>query len=217
MARGPVQFPSRPQTLPGVQSSGTGPKHATKIIELESGKAWRSKMMPAKFRDCRFHVETAVRESGRRIVPHEFPKRDLPYAEDMGRRQREFTVRGYIIVYPRDLQGPGLDLYAKNYIPARDKLIAALETEGPAVLQLPLLGMLEVACTRYRVTEESRLGGYCVFDMSFTEYGKAPATGERSSEAGVYYAVEQINQAEKDNVSKVIDQMSASKAGQVEA
>jgi len=168
-------------------------------------------MMPAKFRDCRFHVETAVRESGRRIVPHEFPKRDLPYAEDMGRRQREFTVRGYIIVYPRDLQGPGLDLYAKNYIPARDKLIAALETEGPAVLQLPLL------CTRYRVTEESRLGGYCVFDMSFTEYGKAPATGERSSEAGVYYAVEQINQAEKDNVSKVIDQMSASKAGQVEA
>jgi prophage DNA circulation protein len=174
--------------------------------------------MPAKFRDCRFHVETAVRESGRRIVPHEFPKRDVPYAEDMGRRQREFTVRGYIIVYPRDMQGPGLELYAKNYLPARDRLIAALETEGPAVLQLPLLGMLEVACTRYRVTEESRVGGYCVFDMSFTEYGKAPATGERSSAAGVYYAVDQINQAEKDNISSTIEKANAApQPGRIDA
>ena len=72
------------------------------ILELASGMAWRSRLMPAKFRGARFHVDTGVRESGRRIVPHEFPKRDVPYAEDMGRRAREFTVRGYIIVYPSE-------------------------------------------------------------------------------------------------------------------
>jgi len=191
----PVQNPQ-----PVARGAGLKPARATKILELESGKAWRSRWMPAKFRNARFHVETAVRESGRRVVPHEFPKRDLPYAEDMGRRQREFTVRGYIIVYPRNIDGPGLELYRKNYIDARDVLIAALETEGPAMLQLPLLGLLEVACTRYRVTEENRTGGYCAFDMSFTEFGKAPATGERQSKAGVYYEVEKISQATKDEI-----------------
>ena len=61
--------------------------------------------MPARFRNARFHVDSAVRESGRRIVPHEYPKKDVPYAEDMGRRAREFTIRGYIIVYPRNVDG----------------------------------------------------------------------------------------------------------------
>jgi len=206
----PVIVPPRPlqNSQPVASGKGVGPAKATKIMELKSGIAWRQKWMPAMFRNCRFHVETAVRESGRRIVPHEFPKRDTPYAEDMGRRQREFTVRGYIIVYPLDNQGPGLELQVKNYIPARDRLIEALETEGPAILQLPLLGQLEVACTRYRITEENRTGGYCVFDMSFTEYGKAPATGERNSKAGVYYSVKEINEATKDEISGTIDKAS---------
>ena len=148
--------------------------------------------MPAKFRSARFHVDSGSRESGRRVVPHEYPKKDDPYAEDMGRKAREFNVRGYIVVYPRD---GGDVLQKKNYIPARDDLIKALEEEGPALLQLPLLGVMNVACTRYRVTEESRTGGYCVFDMSFVEYGKPPVSGNRNSVAGVEYAATQLNAA----------------------
>jgi len=209
MAREPVRGPVIAPPGPPVQNSqpvasgkGLAPARATKIMELESGKAWRQKWMPAKFRGARFHVETAVRESGRRVVQHEFPKRDVPYAEDMGRRAREFTVRGYIVVYPRDVGGTGNDLKKKNYLDARDALIKALEEDGPATLQLPLLGFLNVACTRYRVTEENRSGGYCVFDMSFTEFGQAPATGNRrSSPAGVYYNVSQLNQATIDRIS----------------
>jgi prophage DNA circulation protein len=166
----------------------------SRILELESGRAWRQYLRTAKFRDAVFHVEAGVRESGRRVVPHEFPKRDVPYAEDMGRRAREFTVRGYIIVFPAD-NGGNSELQRRNYIPARDKLIKALEEEGPADLQLPLLGILKVACTRYRVTEESRLGGFCVFDMSFFEYGQAPAEGTRQSAAGVYYASNSLGAA----------------------
>jgi prophage DNA circulation protein len=158
----------------------------TAILQLASGVAWRQKLRPALFRKCRFHVDTGVRDSGRRIVTHEFPKRDIPYAEDMGRRVREFTVRGYIIVYPHDVDE--MQLQQKNYLPARDALIKALETDGPADLQLPLLGVLKVACSRYRVTEEDKIGGYCVFDMTFVEYGQAPAEGTRNSAAGVNYA-----------------------------
>lgn len=204
MARGPVIAPPRPpvqNSQPVASGKGLAPAKATKIMELESGIAWRRKWLPAKFRGARFHVETAVRESGRRIVNHEFPKRDIPYAEDMGRRAREFTVRGYIIVYPRDVDGGGNDLKKKNYLEARDVLIKALEEDGPAELQLPLLGFMNVACTRYRITEENRTGGYCVFDMSFTEFGRAPATGNRrSTTAGVTYSAANINEATKERI-----------------
>lgn len=157
------------------------------ILRLPS--AWRQYLMPASFGPARFYVDTNVRESARRIVQHEFPKRDVPYAEDMGRRARMFNVRGYCIVYPRDTDDP---LKKKNYIPARDLLITALETEGPAILQLPLLGALNVSCPSYRITEEDKLGGYCVFDMTFAEYGQAPATGTRQSAPGVYYAANSL-------------------------
>lgn len=178
----------------------------THILELQSGIAWRSQWRIAKFRDAPFHVEAGVRESGRRIVPHEFPKRDIPYAEDMGRRALEFTVRGYIVVYPEKEAGRDNPerrsrlLQKMNYLPARNNLIAALEKEGPGDLQLPLLGKTEVAVVRYRVTEESRYGGFCVFDMTFVEYGKAPAEGSRNSAVGVKNAANGLAAANKNRI-----------------
>jgi prophage DNA circulation protein len=174
---------------------------ATTILQLQSGIAWRSSLRRASFRGARFHVDTGVRESGRRIVNHEFPKREVPYAEDMGRKAREFTVRGYIIVYPRDT---GDLLQQKNYIPARDALILALEEDGPANLQLPTLGILNVACQRYRITEEEKFGGYCVFDMTFTEFGQAPATGTRDSAAGITYAAQSLGDATQTGITSGI-------------
>jgi prophage DNA circulation protein len=188
-----VERPPQQQSQPVASGQGLRPARATKIIELESGIAWRGKLMPARFRNARFHVDSAVRESGRRIVPHEYPKKDVPYAEDMGRRAREFTIRGYIIVYPRNVDGD--DLKKKDYTIARDALITALETDGPSTLQLPLLGIMNVACTRYRVTEENRAGGYCSFDMSFVEYGQPPVSGSRQSAPGVEYAATKLNEA----------------------
>lgn len=151
------------------------------ILDLPS--AWRKDLQPASFRGVKFHCEAGARESGRRTVTHEFPKKDLPYSEDMGRRAIEFTVRGYIIVYPKELQGPGLELFSKNYIPQRDRLAAALEKEGPGELQLPTSMPLKVVCQRYRLTEESKLGGYCTFDMTFTEFGLAPNAPRQNAAA----------------------------------
>jgi prophage DNA circulation protein len=177
---------------------------AQDILQLQSGIAWRRNWKPAMFRDKRFHVDANVRESGRRIVNHEFPKRDINYAEDMGKRAREFTVRGYIIVYPRDTEGA---LQKKNYIPARNQLIEALEQEGPGTLQLPLLGSMQVVCQRYRVTEETRLGGYCTFDMTFTEYGKAPAEGSRQSSGALQSSAADLGAAVKQAVTQQIDKI----------
>src|SRR5215471_8324607 len=95
---------------------------------------WRDELLPASFRGAMFHVDSGSKESGRRIVVHEFPKRDIPYAEDMGRRSMEFSVRGYCITFPVDTS---VDLYMRDYRLSRDALITALEMEGPGPLQLP--------------------------------------------------------------------------------
>lgn len=138
------------------------------ITEVRAPWRWR----PAKFRTARFHIDSQSKESGRRIITHEFPKRDLPYAEDMGRRAIEFTVRGYILTYVRNGEGT---LQKRDYQTARNLLITELEKEGAGPLQVNTLDPVMVVCTRYRLSEEEKTGGYCVFDMGFVEFGAKPS------------------------------------------
>lgn len=143
-------------------------------IKEASRLPWREGLLPGRFRNAWFHVEAGAKENGRRIVVHEFPKKELPYAEDMGRQAISFVVRGYCITYPRDITGAGLELYRRDYRIARDLLLHELEREGDGELKLPTLPPLRVVCPRYRLTEEEKLGGYAVFDMTFVEFGKPP-------------------------------------------
>jgi prophage DNA circulation protein len=142
------------------------------IRDLPSG--WRGKLLPASFDGKMFHAEAGSREGGRRIVSHEFPKKDLGYSEDMGRKITEFSVRGYIIQFVRDTAVP---LYQRDYTKARDLLQARLDTGGAGTLQLPMMNPLTVVCSRYRMTEEDKTGGFVVFDMTFVELGAPPFKG----------------------------------------
>jgi prophage DNA circulation protein len=137
------------------------------ILDIPNTR-WRDELLPATFAGQQFHVDSSSRENGQRVVVHEFPKKDLPYAELMGRRAIEFTVRGYCIAYPFD---SGLPLYMRDYRIARDNLMNALETGQAATLQLPTLAPMVVVCPRYRLSEEARFGGFCTFDMTFVELG----------------------------------------------
>ena len=129
---------------------------------------WRAKLLPASYKGAEFHVEAMSEDSGRRLVVHEFPKRERPYVEDMGKRTLAYTVRGYVIQYMRDTSIP---LYQRDYTIARDLLRDVLDEGGPGRLQLPSLPSVIVACDRYRMTEETRQGGYATFDMLFVEQG----------------------------------------------
>ena len=137
------------------------------ILDIPNTR-WRDELMPATFAGQQFHCEAGTRENGQRVVTHQFPKKDLPYSELMGRRAIMFNVRGYCIAYPFDT---GLPLYQRDYRIARDNLLNALETGQPGLLQLPTLVPMMVVCPNFRLTEEERFGGYCVFDMTFVEYG----------------------------------------------
>jgi prophage DNA circulation protein len=138
----------------------------TSWITERSPEPWREKLRPASFRNAVFHVETGGKTSGRRIALHEYPKRDTPYAEDMGKRTTVFDITGYVIEWDAQL--------GRDYTRPRDRLIEALEKEGPAALIHPTLrDDLQVVCERYSIREDREKGGYAVFEMHFIEAGSA--------------------------------------------
>jgi hypothetical protein len=121
---------------------------------------WRDKWQTALFRDAMFFVETDARTGGRRVALHQYPKRNTPYAEDMGRSANKFVVQGYLI-------GP-------VYLDLKDNLVTALEKDGPGWLRLPLPFQMSdqyVMVMSYSVTQAREKGGFCAIDMEFVEYG----------------------------------------------
>lgn len=129
-----------------------------RIMELQN--PWRARYQLAYFRSAYFHVETDARQGGRRVAVHQYPKRNTPYAEDMGRSANRFLVQGYLI-------GP-------TYWDAKNILITELEKDGPGRLRLPLpyqMADVTVMVMSYTVTEARERGGYCTIEMDFVEYG----------------------------------------------
>ncbi len=123
---------------------------------------WRDALLPASFRGVEFHVELSTRASGRRTVVHEYPKRDLPYSEDMGRHAIRYAVTGYLI------HG---DFRLPDVTQQRIRLYQALEQEDAGTLMHPSLGPMLVMVERYSMTESKQKGGYFEFDMQFVEAG----------------------------------------------
>lgn len=117
--------------------------------------AWQDEIGPATFRGVPFHVDVAELAGGRRLVKHEYPKRDKPFAEDMGMRGRTLPVEGYVV--------------GSEYLVARDALITALEKEGPGTLVHPYHGTRTVAVDSFRVRETRDRGGIAVFSIDFIE------------------------------------------------
>lgn len=51
----------------------------------------------ASFKGAKFHVEETGGRFGRRTVLHQYPFRDLPYGEDLGRAARRFDITAFFI------------------------------------------------------------------------------------------------------------------------
>lgn len=160
---------------------------------------WRERMQPARFRDAEFHVELDGQASGRRVVVHEYPKRNKPYAEDMGRRAVRHIVDGYIIMSPTE----------PDYIPARDALIDALEADGPGWLVHPLLPAMLVMCEGYTVNESRERGGFCKFDMTFVEAGDTGGpTVEENTQVQAVQQAQQVEQQAVQSLDETLKQSS---------
>lgn len=147
----------------------------------------------ASFRGVPFEVDGVEATGGRRVVLHEYPLRDTPYSEDLGRRAREFSVRGFLV------QGRGYD-----YFQARADLLAALEAYGPGELVHPWHGEIRVAAEEYRLRESMERGGLLELDIRFREAGQLvnPAAAADTA-GGVATAAASVRQALKNSFLSV--------------
>lgn len=122
--------------------------------------SWRDSYQPGSFRGVPFITESHERSGGRRVETHEFPGRDDPLTEDLGRRARQFRIECFVV--------------GDDYYPARDALIDALEAEGPATLIHPWHGSRYVNALEFS-TGEDQAGGYAWFSITFGEAGAEPS------------------------------------------
>lgn len=152
-------------------------------------RSFFNNLREASFRGARFEVDEVEASGGRRVVLHEYPLRDTPYSEDLGRRAREFSVRGYII------QGRTYD-----YASARADVLKALEAYGPGELVHPWHGEVNVVVDDYRLRESMERGGLLELDIRFREAGQlANPTASADTAKGVASAAYSARQALKNS------------------
>jgi len=120
--------------------------------------SWRDRYRPGSFRGVPFKLRGLASSGGRRLVSQEYPGRDEPYVEDLGRAGRSYRFDAYVI--------------GADYEYARDALIAALEQPGEGTLVHPTMGNLTVAAQTYDIEETAEEGGMCRFSLSFIEAGE---------------------------------------------
>lgn len=122
------------------------------------GFTWRAGLRGASFRGVPFYVTEAAGDDGRRVVAHEFPLRDEPFTEDMGRSARRWRLTGYVL--------------GEAYFADRDALIDACAASAkPGTLVHPFLGELRARCESISYRESLKEGRFCTFDLVFVEEG----------------------------------------------
>lgn len=144
--------------------------------------SWFENLQPASFRGVPFGVLLSEARFGRRVEVHEYPFRDKPWPEDLGRDTRRFTVTGFLIENSA-VYGGG-DVLAQ-----REALIGAVESEGPGTLVHPTLGQLTVTLINAGISERWDAGRYFELQLLFIEAGErsfpsaAKATGSETDSA----------------------------------
>lgn len=123
--------------------------------------AWRDDYRPGSFRGVPFHLKSSSRTGGRRTVLDEYPLRDAPTTQDMGRKARQFNLSMTVI--------------GQDYMSQRDRLITALESFGPGTLMHPFYGELQVAVLGdYSIEESTEQGGLARISQNFVESSGKP-------------------------------------------
>lgn len=119
---------------------------------------WRDQYQHGSFRGAAFRTEAHELSGGRRVATFEFPGRDQPVTEDLGRRARKFSIDCHVV--------------GADYRVGRDALIDALEASGAGLLIHPWHGQMMVVVEDF-TSSEDQAGGICQFSISFGEAGQA--------------------------------------------
>lgn len=114
---------------------------------------WRDKLLPASFRGVSFLIPQTSVPVGMKGQLHEFPQRDTPFFEQLGKQSQVHKMTAWVI---------GDDCFER-----RDKLIEALNTPGGGELVHPWLGKMQVKAGECDMSHEFVGGGMVSFDLTF--------------------------------------------------
>lgn len=120
--------------------------------------SWRDQLQKTKVGGVECFSRSGGLAFGRRTQVHEYPLRDKPFVEDLGRRAREFTLDLYVL--------------GDDYMAARDRLIEVLEKPGALTLTHHWMGTMQVTAVDSRLDESTREGGIAHFRVTFVEAGE---------------------------------------------
>ncbi|ECY3258286.1 hypothetical protein AU577_16905 [Salmonella enterica subsp. enterica serovar Alachua] len=136
------------------------------VLDPVATQKWYETLQPASFRGVPFAVTSGQSNFGRKTALHEYPYRDKPWVEDLGKGTRKFSLQGFLV--ENSLVYGGGDVIVQ-----RNNLIAACETSGSGTLVHPSYGELTVSIPDggLQVTEQWD-GGRCFeFTLNVIESG----------------------------------------------
>ncbi len=134
--------------------------------------SWKDNMRPGSFRGVPFQVTKHSMPGGRRGVHHVYAGRDNGYVEDLGLKDKKFSIDVFVI--------------GDDYMSARDKLMQALDEPGPGSLVHPWLGSHRVSLdpgSGYSLSESVSEGRVARFTIGFikTETFQYPSVSKSSA------------------------------------
>lgn len=116
---------------------------------------WRDRRQGASFRGVPFWLDVDSVNVGRRTQLHEYPKRDRPYVEDLGRRTRQYQFDGFVV--------------GDDCLGQRDRLLEALDKPGEGELVHPWFGRLTVTAGDCEVSHARNELGMVRFRLVFID------------------------------------------------
>lgn len=118
----------------------------------------------ASYEGIQFDVDSATLSFGRRTVTHEFPQRDAPYVEDLGKATRQFSIQGFIV-------GDDFIDRSKRLIDKIESQVGTDRRANHGKLVHPWLGSLEVTPIDNPSITYDRAKRICTFTLTFLEAG----------------------------------------------
>lgn len=118
---------------------------------------WRDRYVQGSFRGIPFQIEIGEDERSQRMVVHEFPGRDKPYIEKLGKKATPFTIEAYLV--------------GDDYLEQRDLLQDAFTATGPGKLVHPFYGELTVEAKTIKTRHVKSDMRMVYISMEFIEVG----------------------------------------------
>lgn len=149
-------------------------------------------LLPASFRGIPFEVTASSIRAGRRTVVHEYPQRDKPYVEDIGRATRQITLEAFVV--------------GDDYIVRAKKLLGAIEQPGAGTFVHPWLGEMRVTLSAVSELKFDNALGQASVTFTATEAGELEfPSGDTDFESAVLEAADGLSESALDRFVSSID------------